>query len=190
MGMSIYELTGRRTRRRARAPPARCHARIARRRREPNGRAGRRPRRHLALHLPTSQSARMLTAVFPEIAARSLLDADSPTDPAARLELVLERFTRHMLEHEPALRAQHACRWSHARRAGSAAVSQGTRDRLDRGRSGATPWAPARPRAATPRARYPRHNRDQKRARGSPTSAGLSREEATELMRSLSPRAT
>jgi AcrR family transcriptional regulator len=48
----------------------------------------------------------LLTAVFPEIAVRSLLDADSPTDPAARLELVLERFTRHMLEHEPALRAQ------------------------------------------------------------------------------------
>ena len=48
----------------------------------------------------------LLTAVFPEIAARSLLDADSPTDPAARLELMLERFTRHMLEHEPALRAQ------------------------------------------------------------------------------------
>ena len=48
----------------------------------------------------------LLTAVYPEIAARSLLDTDAPTDPAARLELVLERFTRHMLEHEPALRAQ------------------------------------------------------------------------------------
>ena len=48
----------------------------------------------------------LLTAVFPEIAARSLLKADAPADPAERLELVLERFTRHMLEHEPALRAQ------------------------------------------------------------------------------------
>ena len=48
----------------------------------------------------------LLTAVYPEIAARSLLDADAPADPAARLELVLERFTRHVLEHEPALRAQ------------------------------------------------------------------------------------
>ena len=48
----------------------------------------------------------LLTAVYPEIAARSLLDADAPADPATRLELVLERFTRHMLEHEPALRAQ------------------------------------------------------------------------------------
>jgi AcrR family transcriptional regulator len=48
----------------------------------------------------------LLTAVFPEIAERSLLDTDASTDPAARLELVLERFTRHILEHEPELRAQ------------------------------------------------------------------------------------
>jgi AcrR family transcriptional regulator len=48
----------------------------------------------------------LLTAVYPEIATESLLDADAPADPAARLELVLERFTRHVLEHEPALRAQ------------------------------------------------------------------------------------
>ena len=53
----------------------------------------------------TNQRA-LLTAVYPEIAERSLLDADAPTDPAARLELVLERFTRHLLEHEPELRAQ------------------------------------------------------------------------------------
>jgi AcrR family transcriptional regulator len=48
----------------------------------------------------------LLTAVYPEIAERSLLDAEASNDPAARLEFVLERFTRHMLEHEPALRAQ------------------------------------------------------------------------------------
>jgi len=53
----------------------------------------------------TNQRA-LLTAVYPEIAARSLLEADAPADPAARLELVLERFTGHILEHEPALRAQ------------------------------------------------------------------------------------
>jgi AcrR family transcriptional regulator len=53
----------------------------------------------------TNQRA-LLTAVYPEIAAGSLLDADAPTDPAARLELVLERFTAQILEHEPALRAQ------------------------------------------------------------------------------------
>jgi AcrR family transcriptional regulator len=48
----------------------------------------------------------LLNAVYPEIAERSLLEADAPTDPAARLELVLERFTGHILEHEPELRAQ------------------------------------------------------------------------------------
>jgi AcrR family transcriptional regulator len=48
----------------------------------------------------------LLTAVYPEIDAPSLLDDDAPADPAARLELVLERFTRHTLDHEPALRAQ------------------------------------------------------------------------------------
>lgn len=48
----------------------------------------------------------LVTAVYPEIAASSLLDADAPADPAARLNLVLEQFTRHLLEHEPALRAQ------------------------------------------------------------------------------------
>jgi AcrR family transcriptional regulator len=48
----------------------------------------------------------LLTAVYPEIAERSLLGADASNDPAVRLDLVLERFTRHLLEHEPALRAQ------------------------------------------------------------------------------------
>jgi AcrR family transcriptional regulator len=48
----------------------------------------------------------LLTAVFPETAERSLLDADAPADAAARLELVVERYTRRILEHEPALRAQ------------------------------------------------------------------------------------
>ena len=53
----------------------------------------------------TNQRA-LLTAVYPEIAERSLLEADAPADPAARLELVVERFTRHVIEHEPELRAQ------------------------------------------------------------------------------------
>src|SRR5215218_8169998 len=53
----------------------------------------------------TNQRA-LLTAVYPEIATGSLLDADAPADPAARLELVVERFTAQILEHEPALRAQ------------------------------------------------------------------------------------
>src|SRR5215211_5708090 len=45
----------------------------------------------------------LLTAVYPEIEANSLLDADAPVDPEERLELVIERFTRHVLEHEGAL---------------------------------------------------------------------------------------
>jgi AcrR family transcriptional regulator len=53
----------------------------------------------------TNQRA-LLTAVYPEIAAGSLLDADAPADPAARLELVVERFIAQILEHEPTLRAQ------------------------------------------------------------------------------------
>jgi AcrR family transcriptional regulator len=48
----------------------------------------------------------LLTAVYPEIGESSLLNAEAPADPATRLELVIERFTRHVLEHEPALRAQ------------------------------------------------------------------------------------
>ncbi len=53
----------------------------------------------------TNQRA-LLTAVYPEIAAGSLLDGDAPADPAAQLDLVVERFTTQILEHEPALRAQ------------------------------------------------------------------------------------
>lgn len=48
----------------------------------------------------------LLSAVYPQIDTRSLLDADAPTDPAERLELVLERFIDHVLDHEPELRAQ------------------------------------------------------------------------------------
>jgi AcrR family transcriptional regulator len=48
----------------------------------------------------------LLSAVYPEIDARSLLDADAPTDPAERLDQVLERFIGHVLEYEPELRAQ------------------------------------------------------------------------------------
>ena len=35
-----------------------------------------------------------------------MLEGDAPAYPAERLELVLERFTRHIVEHEPELRAQ------------------------------------------------------------------------------------
>ena len=48
----------------------------------------------------------LLTAIYPETAEPSLLDADASNDPGARLEAVLERFTHHLLQHEPILRAQ------------------------------------------------------------------------------------
>jgi AcrR family transcriptional regulator len=48
----------------------------------------------------------LLNAVYPEIDARSLLDEDAPTDPAERLDQVLENFIGHVLEFEPELRAQ------------------------------------------------------------------------------------
>jgi AcrR family transcriptional regulator len=47
----------------------------------------------------------LLVAAYPEIGARSLLDDEAPEDPAARLELVIERMTRQFLDHEPELRA-------------------------------------------------------------------------------------
>jgi AcrR family transcriptional regulator len=48
----------------------------------------------------------LLSAVYPEIDDRSLLDGDPPTDPAERLDQVLGRFIGHVLEYEPELRAQ------------------------------------------------------------------------------------
>jgi AcrR family transcriptional regulator len=48
----------------------------------------------------------LLLATYPEIEARSLLEAEAPVDPMARLEAVGETFTRQILEHEPELRAQ------------------------------------------------------------------------------------
>jgi AcrR family transcriptional regulator len=47
----------------------------------------------------------LLIATYPELDAKSLLDADAPLDPTARLEIVVERITRQVLEHEPELRA-------------------------------------------------------------------------------------
>ena len=47
----------------------------------------------------------LLIASYPELDMQSLLNADAPADPAARLEAVIERITRQVVEHEPALRA-------------------------------------------------------------------------------------
>ncbi len=55
-------------------------------------------------YFPNSRA--LLAATFPEIEMDSLLGADPPEDPLARLEIMAESFTRQLLEHEPELRAQ------------------------------------------------------------------------------------
>lgn len=47
----------------------------------------------------------LLIATYPELDAASLLDVDAPSDPVARLEIVVERITRQVVQHEPELRA-------------------------------------------------------------------------------------
>jgi AcrR family transcriptional regulator len=47
----------------------------------------------------------LLIASYPELDATSLLDANAPGDPVARLEIVVERITGQVLAHEPELRA-------------------------------------------------------------------------------------
>ena len=54
-------------------------------------------------YFPNQQA--LLVATYPAIAERSLLDEDAPTDPEARLELVVERMTAQIVDHEPELRA-------------------------------------------------------------------------------------
>ncbi len=46
----------------------------------------------------------LLLASYPELDAPSLLDGDAPADPEARLELVTESVARQMVEHEAELR--------------------------------------------------------------------------------------
>jgi AcrR family transcriptional regulator len=55
-------------------------------------------------YFPNSRA--LLAATYPEIEERSLLGPDPPQDPLARLEIVAEGLTRQNLEHEPELRAQ------------------------------------------------------------------------------------
>jgi AcrR family transcriptional regulator len=47
----------------------------------------------------------LLVASYPQIEARSLLDDDAPDDAVARLDVVVDRLTRQVVEHEPELRA-------------------------------------------------------------------------------------
>ncbi len=46
----------------------------------------------------------LLMASYPELDATSLLDDDAPPDPVARLDLVTDSIARQILEHEPELR--------------------------------------------------------------------------------------
>jgi AcrR family transcriptional regulator len=55
-------------------------------------------------YFPNSRA--LLAATYREIEMDSLLGADPPEDPLARLEMVLEGQTRQLLEYEPELRAQ------------------------------------------------------------------------------------
>jgi AcrR family transcriptional regulator len=55
-------------------------------------------------YFPNSRA--LLAATFPEIELDSLLGADPPEDPLARLEIVAESLTRRIIEHEPEYRTQ------------------------------------------------------------------------------------
>jgi AcrR family transcriptional regulator len=55
-------------------------------------------------YFPNSRA--LLAATVPEIEMNSLLGADPPEDPLARLEIVAESLTRRIVEHEPEYRTQ------------------------------------------------------------------------------------
>jgi AcrR family transcriptional regulator len=55
-------------------------------------------------YFPNSRA--LLAATFPELEMDSLLGADPPEDPLARLEIVAESMTQRIIEHEPEYRAQ------------------------------------------------------------------------------------
>ncbi len=55
-------------------------------------------------YFPNSRA--LLAATYPEIEMDSLLGADPPEDPLSRLEIVAEGQTRQLLEYEPEMRAQ------------------------------------------------------------------------------------
>ena len=55
-------------------------------------------------YFPNSRA--LLAATFPVLEMDSLLGVDPPEDPLARLEIVAESLTRGIVEHEPEYRAQ------------------------------------------------------------------------------------
>ena len=52
-----------------------------------------------------SNQRALLVATYPQVEERSLLGADAPEDPIARLDAVTEELVRQILEFEPELRA-------------------------------------------------------------------------------------
>ena len=55
-------------------------------------------------YFPNSRA--LLAAIVPELEMDSLLGADPPEDPLARVGIVAERLTQGIIEHEPEYRAQ------------------------------------------------------------------------------------
>ena len=55
-------------------------------------------------YFPNSRA--LLAATFPELEMDSLLGADPPEDPLARVAIVAESLTQRIIEHEPEYRAQ------------------------------------------------------------------------------------
>ena len=55
-------------------------------------------------YFPNSRA--LLAATFPEIEMDSLLGADPPEDPLARVTIVAESLTQRIIDHEPEYRAQ------------------------------------------------------------------------------------
>ncbi len=53
-----------------------------------------------------SNQRALLVATYPQVEERSLLGADAPEDPIARLDAVTEELGRQMLQYEPELRTQ------------------------------------------------------------------------------------
>src|ERR671920_1709491 len=55
-------------------------------------------------YFPNSRA--LLAATFPELEMDSLLGADPPKDPLARVTIVAESLAQRIIEHEPEYRAQ------------------------------------------------------------------------------------
>jgi hypothetical protein len=89
---------------------------------------------------PVAVRPQLLIASYPELDASSLLDADAPADPTARLDAIIERHARQVVEHEPDPRSMLRLSLespppdrTDARQRASPAGARDARDRRDRG---------------------------------------------------------